>query len=110
MIRNLIMLVGTYIHGKFVGIDHSSLGYNTFSNMSIKSQGLVIQRSIYGFVQFIATLISIWFMPVSISVSIQMTTVFFTAILAFILTGERLSWRESCTIISGFAGVLILTN
>ena len=37
---------------------------------------------------------SIYFMPVSVSVSIQMTAVFFTAILAWLIANEPLSLFE----------------
>lgn len=55
-------------------------------------------------------MVSIYLMPVSVSVSITMTTVFFTAILAYLIQAETLSWREVTTIISGFIGVLMITS
>lgn len=53
---------------------------------------------------------SIYFMPVSVSVSIQMTAVFFTSILAWLIANEPLSLFECFVILGGFIGVLIITN
>lgn len=39
-----------------------------------------------------------------------MTTIFITPILAFILEGESLLFEEILTIISGFIGVMMITN
>jgi len=49
-------------------------------------------------------------MPVSVSVSIQMTAVFFTSLLGWILAGESLGIFECFVIIGGFFGVMIITN
>lgn len=49
-------------------------------------------------------------MPVSIAVSIMMTTAFVTSLIAFLIAGEKLSGLELLIIIGGFSGVIILTN
>jgi len=48
-------------------------------------------RSFYGYGSFLAALISIKLMPVSVSVAITMTAVFVTAILGWIIAGEKIS-------------------
>ena len=55
-------------------------------------------------------MISITLMPVSVSVSIMMTTTFFTVILAFLIQKEAISWREQITILCGFCGVVLVSN
>lgn len=49
-------------------------------------------------------------MPVSIAVSIMMTTAFVTSLIAFLFAGEKLSGLELLIIVGGFSGVIILTN
>ena len=49
-------------------------------------------------------------MPVSIAVSIMMTTAFVTSLIAFFFAGEKLSGLELLIIVGGFMGVIILTN
>lgn len=55
-------------------------------------------------------MISIYLMPVSVSVSITMTATFFTALIAYIIESEALSKREISTIVVGFFGVLMIVN
>lgn len=64
----------------------------------------------YGYGSFLASMISIFLMPVSVSVSITMTATFFTALIAYLLEGEQLSKRELSTIVIGFLGVLMIVN
>ena len=49
-------------------------------------------------------------MPVSIAVSIMMTTTFVTSIIAWIWVGEKMTCKEIIYIIGGFMGVLLLVN
>lgn len=67
-------------------------------------------RSFYGYGSFLAALISIRLMPVSVSVAITMTAVFVTAILGWIIAGEKISNQEIITIVMGFGGVVMLTH
>lgn len=55
-------------------------------------------------------MVSIYLMPVSVSISITMTTIFITPILAYVILNEALSRNEISTIIVGFVGVLMSTN
>jgi len=49
-------------------------------------------------------------MPVSVAVSIMMTTTFVTSILAYLLQGEPVTMAELGTIFGGFLGVIVLMN
>ena len=49
-------------------------------------------------------------MPVSLAVSMMMTTGFVTSIIAWLWVGEKLSLTEVIFIIGGFSGVLMLVN
>jgi len=64
----------------------------------------------YGYGSVICTLAAIEMMPVSTAVALMMTTVFVTAIMAFIFAGESLNRYEVLSICFGFLGVILLTN
>lgn len=81
-----------------------------FKDYSPEAKSSVIWRSVFGYGSFVSTMISIYLMPVSVSVSIMMTTTFFTAIMAYLIHDEKLSIKEFMTIITGFFGVLLITN
>ena len=110
LISRLCATVGGYFHGKVTGQDHSLFGYKQYQNFTYETKKSVWLRSIYGFGAFIAAMISIFLMPVSVSVSITMTATFFTPLIAYLLEGERLSKREVATIMIGFLGVLMIVN
>jgi drug/metabolite transporter (DMT)-like permease len=69
-----------------------------------------MKRSLYGYGSICTTFLAINLMPVSIAVSIMMSTTFVTALLAYFISGESLSYGEIITITLGFTGVLILVN
>ena len=110
LIRNFVMLVGAYVHGKFYDQDHSWMGYKQYKDFSYQAKKSVWLRSLYGLGSFMASMTSIFLMPVSVSVSITMTATFFTALIAYVLEGEALSSREFSTIIIGFIGVIMIVN
>ena len=58
----------------------------------------------------IFTFMAVYLMPVTIAVSITMTTTFVTSIIAWLWVGEKLSWKEILFITGGFMGVLLLVN
>ena len=58
----------------------------------------------------IFTFFAVYLMPVSIAVSIMMTTTFVTSIIAWLWVGEKLSMKEIIFITGGFMGVLMLVN
>lgn len=103
-------MIGSYFHGKLQGQDHSWMGYKEYKEFSPEVKWSVWQRSLYGFGSFLASMICIYLMPVSVASSIMMTTTFFTGLLAYWISQEVLSWREISTIICGFAGVLMIVN
>lgn len=70
----------------------------------------ILKRSLYGYMTVIFTFLAVYLMPVSIAVSIMMTTTFVTSIIAWLWVGEKLSVKEIVYISGGFAGVLMLVN
>lgn len=104
------MFVGAYLHGKLYDQDHSYMGLKMYRSLSNEAKWSVWMRTMYAFGSYGATMISIFLMPVSVSVSITMTATFVTAIMAYILEGEKLSLREVMTIMIGFFGVIMIVN
>ena len=107
LIRSLFLMIGAYIYGKYDGVD---FGYSSFKEFPDKVKWSLFKRSMYGFGSIIATFLAIQLMPVSIAVSIMMTTAFVTSLIAFLVAGEKLSGLELLIIMGGFSGVIILTN
>jgi drug/metabolite transporter (DMT)-like permease len=91
-------------------MDFSYFGLKMFFQLPKESRTAIYWRTFYGLGSFMGAAFSIYFMPVSVSVSIQMTAVFFTAILAWLIANEPLSLFECFIILGGFIGVLIITN
>ena len=108
--RHACITLGAYLHGVSAGQDHSWFGLKQFWEFSQSVKLSVLLRSVFGFGSFIATMIALYLMPVSICVSIMMTTVFFTPVLAFVIHGEALSLKETSTIMLGFTGVVMIMN
>ena len=100
-------MIGAYIYGKKDGVDFS---IEAFYQMPKNVRTSLFWRSMYGYGSVICTLAAIQMMPVSTAVALMMTTVFVTAIMAYIFAGESLSRYEVLCICFGFLGVLLLTN
>lgn len=103
-------MMGAYIHGWLNGDDHSWFGMKAFKDYPPEMKISVLLRSFFGFGSFVSTMIAIYLLPVSVAVSIMMTTTFFTPILAFLIHNESISLPELITICVGFFGVLMVTN
>jgi drug/metabolite transporter (DMT)-like permease len=110
LIRSICMAIGAFMHGWMSGVDMSRMGYNEYKRLPSWVQGGVMSRSMYGFGSFIATLISIELMPVSISVAVTMMAVFVTTFLGWLIADEAMSKIEISSMIGGFMCVVILTN
>lgn len=110
LFRFLWVMFGAYVHGKLRGDDHSWFGLKAFKDYTREVKISVLLRSFFGFGSFVSTMIAIYLLPVSVAVSIMMTTTFFTPILAWLIHDESISIPELITIVCGFFGVLMITN
>ena len=110
LIRSIMTTLGGYLHGKWVGEDHSWMGWKIYSQLSYDSKMTVWLRTLFAVGSYASTMTSIFLMPVSISVSITMSVTFITSVVAYFLEGEKLSIREISMIIIGFTGVLMMVN
>lgn len=104
------MALGSYYHGKYYGVDFTNFGLDMYKTFNAQTKKSIWLRTFYGFGSFLAALLSIKLMPVSVSVAITMTAVFVTALLGWVIAGETLSKDELYTIFGGFFGVVMLTN
>ena len=107
IIRSIFLMIGAYVYGKNDGV---TFGIDTFMSFPPIVRSSLIKRSLYGFGSIVVTFMAIQLMPVSIAVSIMMSTSFVTALLAYIMMGEKLAVSEVLTIFGGFMGVVVLTN
>lgn len=104
-------MIGAYLHGKLFKQDHSWMGYKAYKyEFSPEARKGVWVRSLYGFGSFFTSMMSIYLMPVSVSVSLTMTATFFTPLIAWIIEREIISLKEAATILVGFIGVLMIVN
>jgi len=106
-IRSVFLVVGGYICGKCCSVD---FGYTALAGLPKRMKISLLKRGIYGYGAAVSTVISIELMPVSISISIMMSTVFLTPIVAFFIRNEKLSCLEMSVITGGVMGMIILTN
>ena len=104
------MTLGSYLHGKYFDQDHSYMGLKMYNTFSFEAKKSVLIRTFYAYAAYGATMVSIFLMPVSVSVSITMTATFITAIMAYLIEREKLSLKELTTIFIGFLGVLMIVN
>jgi hypothetical protein len=58
------MTLGAYLHGKVQGEDHSMMGYKKFKEFSSEVKGLIFWRSFFGFCMFIASVLSLNYLPI----------------------------------------------
>ena len=107
LIRSIVLILGAYIYGRKDGVDFSP---SKFFKLSKEVRDSLLWRSIYGYGSIVTTLVAIQLLPVSIAVALMMSTVFVTAILAYLFAGESLNYSEVAAICGGFFGVLMLTN
>lgn len=104
------MLLCSYLHGKIYDYDHSWMGYKLYQTFSTDVKKAIWIRAFFGFGSYITSMISIFLMPVSVSVSITMTVTWITAIMSYFINNEMLSWREISMIVIGFFGVIMVVN
>ena len=69
-----------------------------------------MKRVFFGYMAFLMAMLSVNYLPLSVSTPAMMSTVFVTLLLSFFVAGERLSGREIMTIIMGSIGVLIVVT
>lgn len=89
MVRSLFTWTGAYCYGKVDGVN---FGYQAMTMFPYSVQVSLFKRSAYGFAAMMATFLSVTLMPVSIAVAIMQTTAFVTAIMAYFIADESLSW------------------
>lgn len=65
-------------------------------------------RVFFGFISYLSGLLSITYLPISISTTGQQSTIFLTLILGYFFVGEKLSRREIACILCGFVGILMV--
>jgi len=82
LVRQLVVLIFSYVHAKMEGYKLGWFGYGLFKSYSKKTRQLVMLRCTLDFVSGVFLTLGIQLMPVSQSVSLSRLTVFFTPILA----------------------------
>lgn len=109
LVRSFFIMVGSFFYGKSDGLDFSMMGMPMFQKFTYHVQINIIWRSIYGFGSFSCTMISIHLLPVSVSISITMSSIFTTMVLGWVLANEVLSGQEIASIVGGTLGVCMLS-
>ena len=64
----------------------------------------------YGYTSYLMAMLSVNYLPLSVSTPTLMSAVFVTLILGYYVADEQLSKREIVTIVFGFLGVLLVVN
>jgi drug/metabolite transporter (DMT)-like permease len=107
LVRSLFTWCGAYVYGK---IDSVDFGYEAMSTWPKVVHISLLKRSIYGFAAMMCTFLSVSFMPVSVAVAIMQTTAFVTALMAYLIKDEPLSYKECILILIGVFGCILLTS
>ena len=110
MFRCIFITIFSYIYGKTKGIDFSMMGWKLFRSFQWETQKLILWRVFYGYTSYLMAMLSVNYLPLSISTPALMSAVFVTLIIGYYVADEQLSKREIVTIVFGFIGVLLVVN
>lgn len=69
-----------------------------------------VGRNLAHFAGQYAWLVALGIIPLAQLVAIEFTQPFWTALLAMLVLGERMTWRKVCALIFGLAGVLVIVQ
>lgn len=110
VVRQICVLLGSFIHGKANDTDHSMMGWREFSKYPQETKRLIYLRCLLDWVASVLAIFAVMLIPVSITVSMSRLSVFFTPLVAYLIDHEVVTKYEVCTIAGGFLGVVLIMN
>ena len=102
--RTSFMVIGSFLYAYFID------NLNPFSIRDQQLIYLLIQRGAWGSISYSLEVLSIFLMPISMSVVLLQTQPIFSSLLSHFIMGERVSKLTILTIISSTFGVIMIAN